>query len=66
MKHSYSVDDMSCGHCKMHIENALKDSGKALSYTVDLASKKVVVETEASSKDIVAVIAEAGYTAVEA
>ena len=50
----------------MHIENALKDWGKASSFSVDLPGKRVEVDSEASSADIVAVIAEAGYTAVEA
>lgn len=24
MKYTYTVNDMACGHCKMHIEKALK------------------------------------------
>jgi copper chaperone len=66
MKYSYSVADMSCGHCKMHIENALKESGLAKAFSVDLPGKRVEVESDSPSGKIVAVIAEAGYTAVEA
>ncbi len=66
MKYSYSVSDMNCGHCKMRIETALKEWGKASAFNVDLAAKRVDIESEASSADIVAMIAEAGYTAIKA
>ncbi|HOO44364.1 MAG TPA: cation transporter [Bacillota bacterium] len=35
-----SVDNMTCGHCKMHIENALKNAGFK-KFKVDLDSKTV-------------------------
>jgi Cu+-exporting ATPase len=66
MNYKFQVEDMHCGHCKMHIENALKGWGKARSFSVDLPGKTVSVETDAAAPDIVAVIAEAGYTAVQA
>jgi len=62
MTHTYNVPDMSCGHCKMHIENAFKDWGKATKWTVDLATKKVTVDSGERGEAVARVIADVGYT----
>ncbi len=62
MKYTFKVPDMSCGHCKAHIENAFKDWGKASKWAVDLDAKKVVVESEERSEAVARVITDVGYT----
>jgi copper chaperone len=66
MKLVFKVEDMSCGHCKMRIEKALGTWGKASSFTVDLAAKRVEVETEAGAAEAGAIIEDAGYSPVPA
>ena len=61
MKYTFSVPDMSCGHCKMHIENALKDWGKADSWSVDLGTKTVVVESSEPGNVVQRIIEDEGY-----
>ncbi len=61
MKYTFKVPDMSCGHCKMHIENALKNSGQASSWSVDLDSKTVVVESDEPNSVIQRLIEDEGY-----
>jgi len=63
MKYIFDVPDMSCGHCKAHIENALRTWGKASSWDVDLVKKLVRVESEESAHAIAQVIKDEGYTA---
>jgi copper chaperone len=63
MKYHFSVSDMSCGHCKAHIEEALKASASIVRYEVDLALKKVEVETSLTSDEVIRLIDGAGYTA---
>ena len=42
MIHKILVPDMHCEHCLKRIDNALKETG--INYSVDLASKTVVVD----------------------
>lgn len=60
------VDDMSCGHCKARIEKSLKETVHPSKVTVDLGTKTVVVETEASREAVFGAIDDAGYTPEEA
>ncbi len=48
----FRVTNMSCGHCKMTIEQALKDLGVS-SFSVDLATKTVRVESDEASEEAV-------------
>lgn len=61
MKYTFSVPDMSCGHCKMHIENAIKNWGKAGSWKVDLGSRTVNVESDEPASVIQRIIEDEGY-----
>ena len=56
----FTVPDMSCGHCKAAIENAISKAGGRV--TVDLDTKSVIVEgiDETRATDA---IREAGYEA---
>lgn len=62
MKYTFEVPDMSCGHCKARIENALKSWGKAASWQVDLNGKKVSVDSAEPADLIARVIEDVGYT----
>lgn len=62
MKYIYSVPDMSCGHCKSHIEEALQEWGKASSFSVELEHNRVTVESAEPSDAIVRIISDVGYT----
>lgn len=56
------VDGMSCNHCKMSIEKALKGIGAAA--TVDLGEKTVTVEydpVKVKMEQIVSEIEDQGY-----
>lgn len=58
-----SVPDISCGHCKMSIEGAVKDLAGISRVEVHIDAKTVDVEfTEPADRDtIVAAIEEQGY-----
>jgi copper chaperone CopZ len=65
MKKTLSIEGMSCGHCVMHVKNALADVAGVESAEVDLASKKAVVSGAAlDDAALKAAVAEAGYEVV--
>jgi copper chaperone len=61
--YTFSVPDMSCGHCKMRISNALSVATNVSSYEVDLDTKLVTVHTDLAVEAVVDVIDTAGYDA---
>ena len=54
------VKDMMCNHCVAHVKEALAVEGVS-NVEIDLASKKVVVETTLSKEEIFDLISKAGY-----
>jgi len=66
VKYLFKVQDLSCGHCKMHIDQAFKDWGKASSWTVDLKTKLVEVESEEPAAIVSRIIEDEGYSPVQA
>ena len=62
--YTFSVPDMSCGHCKMRISNALEAANNVSSFEVNLETKLVTVHTEQAVESIIEVIDTAGYDAV--
>jgi copper chaperone len=62
MKYIFSVPDMSCEHCKSHIDKAIKNWGKAQAWLINLDTKQVTVESNETSDAVAKVIQEAGYT----
>lgn len=60
MTTTYSVPDISCGHCKATIEAAVNELGEVTSVDVDIAAKTVTVDGGRSDA-IVAAIEDAGY-----
>ncbi len=60
-----TVPDISCGHCKMAIEGAVKKLAGIESVSADVPGKKVSLEfdeSRVSLNDIIRSIEEAGYT----
>ena len=64
MKLTLTAPDMSCNHCKMTIESAVKELSGIKYVNADPNTKKVTVdfdENEVSLDDIKSVIVDAGY-----
>ena len=57
----FEVKDMSCGHCVMSVTKAVKSVDAQAKVDVDLATKKVNVETASDRKVIADALAKAGY-----
>ena len=60
---TYSVPEISCGHCKSTIEAAVQGLGDTRSVDVDIDAKTVTVHG-GQSDAIIAVIEDAGYDVV--
>lgn len=56
-----TVDGMSCGHCVGRVTKSVQSVDEAAKVEVDLASKKVKVDSQADLERIAAAIDEAGY-----
>lgn len=61
----YSVPDMSCGHCKASIENAVLDADPGAELTFDMDAREVEVDTTLDKTALLATLKEAGYPATE-
>lgn len=59
-----SIEGMSCGHCVMHVTEALKELEGVKSAKVDLNTKSAVVEGETSDAALKEAVEEAGYDVV--
>ncbi len=60
--YNFTVSDMTCGHCASTIEKAVKSTDPACEIKIDVAARKVQVETTHSAQDIADAIKLAGYT----
>ena len=60
---TYSVPDMSCGHCTAAIEAAIKAKDPGATVECDLANRRVAVTGALSGTEIESTLAEAGYPA---
>lgn len=58
---AYSVSGISCEHCKKAIESEVAQLPDVLLVEVDVASKTVTVEGDASDTSIRSAIDSAGY-----
>ena len=63
MSEVFSVPEMSCGHCKTTVENAVSSVGGVRSAEVNLEAKTVTVDHDdtVDKSTIVGAIEEAGY-----
>ncbi len=64
--HEFSVQDMTCGHCAATITDAVKALDPAGRCEIDLAGKRVKVESAFPADRVAAAIAKAGFTPVRA
>jgi len=64
---SFTVNDMTCGHCASAITKAVKAVDKDARVEIDFAAHRVHVQpTEADADELAEAIKEAGYTPVPA
>jgi len=57
------VKDMTCGHCKARVIQALKSIDPTAKVDIDLSKKEVRVESVCPLPDLTKALAEAGYPA---
>lgn len=57
------IDGMTCGHCVMHVKNALSAVPGVTGAQVDLAQGEARVEGAADPRALVAAVEEEGYRA---
>jgi copper chaperone len=63
---TFSIPDMSCGHCKASIDKTLKTLDPSAALDFDMAARTVAVKTIAPTEDVKAALLAAGYTCVAA
>ena len=63
---TYSVPAISCGHCKMSIEDSVNKIDGVAKVDVNVDNKTVLVEGTATDTQIRAAIDKAGYDVVDA
>lgn len=59
-----NIEGMSCGHCKMAVEKALKAVAGITSVHVDLDKKEAMVAGSAAIADLHQAVEDAGYVVV--
>ncbi|HCQ65776.1 MAG TPA: copper chaperone [Rhodobacteraceae bacterium] len=59
----FSVPDMSCGHCKAKIEDALLEADGGAELGFDMDAREVTVDSVLEANEIVDTIKGAGYEA---
>ena len=66
MIRTFTVDDISCGHCAQAITQEVSSVPGVQQVTVDLGTKRVSVEAreDVASETITGAINEAGYTEI--
>ncbi len=67
MKKTVFIEGMSCNHCKMRVENTLKEMEGIKAAAVNLESKLAEVEltSEVSNEDIIQAIDDIGFDVVK-
>jgi len=59
----FSVPEMSCGHCKATIEEALLDADGGADLSFDMEAREVSVDSVLDTAEIVETMKAAGYEA---
>lgn len=61
------IEGMSCSHCKMRVEKALKAHGEVLSAVIDLNAKSATIELSGDLSDdaLKKIVDDAGYDVLE-
>lgn len=60
-----SVEGMTCGHCKMRVEKAIKGIAGVTDAQADLVRKQVIVSGSADVAAIAQAVHDAGYSVVK-
>lgn len=60
---TYSVPDMSCGHCKASILEALGKAAPQAAVSVDLEARRISVDDSLDASVVVATLDEIGFDA---
>ena len=61
MRQTLKISDMSCHHCEMTIENAVRKTGMIKSIKFNLDTKIVDIEGAIDPDEVVAAIEAVGY-----
>ncbi|WP_343630080.1 heavy-metal-associated domain-containing protein [Roseateles sp.] len=59
--HEFKLPDMSCGHCRAAVTEAVKEVDAQAEVVVDLSAKTAQVNSAATREQLVAALTEAGY-----
>ncbi|KZX52492.1 copper chaperone [Qipengyuania flava] len=59
----FALQNMSCGSCVRHINQALAAVDPGAKVEADTVSRKITVDTKASQGDVEKALADAGYPA---
>ena len=62
MQQTFTVTNMSCGHCEMAIRRALKSQDPLAEVAIDRSLAQVVVESELPREELARAITDEGYT----
>ena len=63
---TFSIPDMSCGHCKATVEQTIHALDPAAEIEFDMAARRISVKSSAEAARVQAALAEAGYPATPA
>ncbi len=63
---TFSIPDMSCGHCKATVEKAIKTLDPTASLDFDMAARTVDVTSVAAVDAMRAALSAAGYDTADA
>jgi len=63
---TFTVEDMTCGHCARTITGAVLAAYPAARVDIDLVAKRVSVENAGDRAAVASVIAAEGYSSVDA
>jgi len=64
--HEFTVQDMTCGHCAATITDAVKALDPEGRCEIDLAAKRVKVQSALPAERVAAAISRAGFSPVRA
>ena len=59
----FSVPDMSCGHCKAKIEDALLEADGGAELEFDMDAREIAVDSTLDAGEVLDTIKAAGYAA---
>jgi copper chaperone len=61
----FRIEDMTCGHCASTITKAVQALDNAARVEIDLAEKRVRIDSPVAEGNVAAAIRSAGFTPVE-